>query len=348
MDATQKAGIPGLWRRLQKLFAPGWMVNRRVRITLSGWLYNGLILFFGFSAINTGNNLLYLILAVMISLMIASFWLSEMAITDIVVSRDLPESIFAGEEFMLPYTVRSQRRFWPNAGLEVMEKVEGKNLLAYFPMVRAKKQESVYVKAVINRRGAYEFKDAIVRTYFPFGFFVKDKKLKIEGRVVVLPSPVLASLDPAQSGAQTGVVKPGQKGPGTELFGFRDYQPGDHPHWIDWKASARSSQMLVRETEQESEQSVVILLKIPLERPQPDSIDRERSIRKAYGLAKYNIDQGWRVRVQVAGRGVDFGAGMEHLKKIAHFLAMFDDLEEPNQGDQLSSPNFRAKEIVVE
>jgi len=249
---------------------------------------------------------------------------------------------------MIAYKLQSNRWFWPNAGIEIMEKVDGKHLTAFFPMVRAKKQETVYARAAIARRGAYEFKEAIIRTYFPFGFFVKDKRMNIEGQVVVLPSPVLGALDPAQSGGQMGVVKPGQKGSGTELFGFRDYQPGDHPHWIDWKASARSSQMLVRETEQESEQSVVIILKIAPERPQPDSIDRERAIRKAYGLAKYNIDQGWRVRIQIADKGIDFGAGMEHLKKVAYFLALFDDLKQPNSGEQLAPPNFRAREIVVE
>jgi uncharacterized protein (DUF58 family) len=131
------------------------------------------------------------------------------------------------------------------------------------------------------------------------------------------------------------------------LFGFRDYLPGDHPHWIDWKASARSSQMLVRETEQESEQSLIIILKVSLQRPEPDAMDREHLIRQAYGLAKNNIDQGWRVRVQIANQGIDFGSGIEHLKKIAYFLALFDDATEPHPGDRLTPPNFRAREIVI-
>jgi hypothetical protein len=67
------------------------------------------IFIFSFAAINTGNNLLYLILAVMISILIASFWLSEMVLNDLNLSRRLPESVFAGEEFSVVYELLNQK-----------------------------------------------------------------------------------------------------------------------------------------------------------------------------------------------------------------------------------------------
>jgi len=347
MAAEQKAKFsPAV--RLRKFFLPGWIANRRVRITLSGWIYNGLIFVFGLSAINTGNNLLYLILAVMITLMLASSWLSEMSLAEIKISRELPEGVFSGEEFLVSYELENLRRFWPAAGIEVKEKFEGKSAAAYFPLVRAGKSESVYSRVSLTRRGRYKLRELLVGTAFPFGFFEKSKKITIGSEMVVLPSEISGKDESDAGAAQIGVIRPGQKGLGSELFGFREYVPGDHPHWIDWKASAKTSRLLIQETEREAEQAVIITLNLPVRRPDPDSEPRERLISKAYGLAKSFIALGWRVRVQIQERGVDFETGINHLRTIAYFLALFDDQEEPQLGGQLSPPNFPAREIVLE
>lgn len=338
--------MPGM-KILRKILFPGMLVNRRVRLTASGWLYNGLVLLFGFAAINTQNNLLYLILAVMIGMMLASFWLSEMNLTEIVLSREIPETVSSGEEFMLVYKLKNLRRFWPCAGVEIIEQAGNDRVRVYFSMVRPGAEETAYAAARLSRRGKFEFREFLIQTYFPFGLFEKNKKARLQGQVVVLPSPISGEPETPMSSSLAGVIRPGQKGPGSELFGFREYVPGDHPHWIDWKASARTSQLLVEETERESEQALIISLRVSRNRPEPDSPGREALIRQAFGLAKNYIDQGFRVRLSIDQRGIDFGIGVNHLSTIAFFLALFDDPKEPYPGEDLPPPSFPAQKIVV-
>jgi uncharacterized protein (DUF58 family) len=54
---------------------------------------------------------------------------------------------------------------------------------------------------------------------------------------------------------------PGQAAAGTEFFGVREYQPGDSPHSINWRASARYTDTLyANEYQQERVADVGIVL----------------------------------------------------------------------------------------
>lgn len=332
---------------LKKLSLPGYLVNRQVKITLTGWIYLGLILFFGFASINTGNNLLYLILSVLISLLLASFLLSEMAITELIVSRRIPEAVYADEPFSIIYQAQNQRNFFPSAGITIIETINDNQVSAYFLILQPKTTYPGFAPITLKSRGRVKFNQLLIRTRFPFGFFEKTKKVKIPDELIILPKPLLKDLPFCSAPVKPGVFNYPQKGLGAELFGFRPYLPGDHPHWIDWKASAKSAQILVQETERESEQFLAIILNIPLIRPVPDSPAREKLISQCFGLAKFYIEQGYKVRAQAPNSGVDFGAGLNHLKKIAYFLALFDDPKENFPKEKLSPLNDSCQKILL-
>ena len=103
----------------------------------------------------------------------------------------------------------------------------------------------------------------------------------------------------------------------------------------------------MQETERESEQSIILDLRVSRKRPLPDSIHRESLIRQAYGLAKNYIDQGWRVRLEIDGSGVDFGTGLNHLHSIGYFLALFDDPDSPFPGARLSPAPSAVQKFTI-
>jgi len=329
-------------RRIEKIFFPGWMVNRRVRITLLGWAYLGLIFIFGFSAINTGNNLLYLILGIMISLLLASFWLSEMAITDLYISRQLPKEIFAEQEFRFPYSLACQRKFFPTPAIEVKEEINGEKASVYFPLVPARSSQTAFARLKIKSRGRHKLKTFYIETVFPFGLFRKIKAVNLPDEIVVLPKPApekeLINAGEGEKGLISGI----RKGKGEELFGWREYFPGDNPHWIDWKASARQIKILIKETIEELEKKAIVLLNPYICQLPKGTPKKEALISRCAGLCKFLIEQGWLVRLEVSGRGIDFGAGDAQLKRILYFLALFDDPDEPFSGERLSANHQNA------
>ena len=68
---------------------------RALRATRAGWCFIAIIFGVGFAALNTGNNLLYLVLALMLAFLVLSGLLSEASLRGLRVERHLPRELFA-------------------------------------------------------------------------------------------------------------------------------------------------------------------------------------------------------------------------------------------------------------
>jgi len=106
-------------------------------------------------------------------------------------------------------------------------------------------------------RGHYAFSSARVKAYDPFGLISRDQALTLShaARLFILP-PVLrlkyVAIRPRRTRVYSGLVPARVGGTGTDFFGVREYQPGDPPHWINWRAIARHPDTLFsNEFEQE-------------------------------------------------------------------------------------------------
>src|SRR6202034_1591750 len=65
---------------------------RRLKFTREGKFFVGITLGVGFAAINTANNLLYLLLGMLLALIVVSGIMSELSLRDLTVVRRLPLS----------------------------------------------------------------------------------------------------------------------------------------------------------------------------------------------------------------------------------------------------------------
>jgi hypothetical protein len=67
------------------------------KISRVGWIYLGGLILVALAALNTGNNLLFLILASLIAIVLMSGILSSVTLSGIAMRLALPEHIFAGQ-----------------------------------------------------------------------------------------------------------------------------------------------------------------------------------------------------------------------------------------------------------
>src|SRR5439155_14594703 len=110
-----------LWERLRRRFRP----PRRLSFTREGRIIVFLSVGVGFAAINTGNNLLYLLLGWLLSFIIASGILSEMTLRALSVDRRPPPRIFAGEPFLMEVVIKNSKDTRASYSIEV-EDLQGK------------------------------------------------------------------------------------------------------------------------------------------------------------------------------------------------------------------------------
>ena len=82
---------------------------RRLRFTREGRTVVLLAVGIGFAAINTGNNLLYLLLGWLLSFIIASGILSEMTLKKLGVERRPPPRVYANEPFLMEVVIENAK-----------------------------------------------------------------------------------------------------------------------------------------------------------------------------------------------------------------------------------------------
>lgn len=109
-----QSGFRARWRRWTR-------PPRRLSFTTAGKYFVLITLGIGFGAINTGDNLLFLLLGMMLSLILASGVLSEAVIRRLGAKRNPPSRLFAGSSAPASFLVTNPSG-WPSLSIEVAER----------------------------------------------------------------------------------------------------------------------------------------------------------------------------------------------------------------------------------
>ncbi len=314
---------------IQRILFPQWLLNRRVKVSRPGYMFMVLVAFIGGAAFNTGNNLLYLVLAMLLAALLFSFSISEYMIAGLEIKRDAIHMVTQGKVFTVNYIVKNTNRLVPALAMTVQDKLEGEAAMAYVTYLRAKEESRIKGKTLATRRGRLAFRETLISTSAPLGLFSKTKRARLQGEVIALPSYRVSEEERSIIAARGSEVCAHRRGRGDELFGFREYVRGDQVREIHWKTSARTGKLMIKEKEREEERRIRICLELTVPRPEGRDENREQAVHKAASLAASAVEQGWLVRVEADGKGVDFGTGGGHLQSVLYFLAMFDDPQTP-------------------
>jgi uncharacterized protein (DUF58 family) len=111
-----------------------------------------------------------------------------------------------------------------------------------------------------------------------------------------------------------------RKGYGNDLYNLRLYQTGDDSRAIHWVTTARTSKLIIRETEAESQRRASIFLS-PLA---PDSHDTEFEEAVAYtaSLVHHLTTRGYHLQLTTGSSHSSFGQGETHLLHLLRMLAL--------------------------
>jgi len=241
----------------------GW---RRLRFTSGGFVFTLGTLAVGFAAMNTGNNLLYLLLGAMLGFITVSGWLSERAIRGLRVERRHPRAVTVGHDLRIAYDVRNDKRHLPSLAVEISE--AGLPEPAFVAHVAPEGRTTVRSVNSFVRRGIYPLDVVTLSTGFPFGLFRKERDLSLPGEVVVWPRTDRPVRDPAPGAGRLptlGLSVRGVGGSRGEYRSLRGYRSGDDPRDIHWRSSARMREPVVREYERDGAETRWICLDLRAE-----------------------------------------------------------------------------------
>jgi uncharacterized protein (DUF58 family) len=111
--------------------------------------------------------------------------------------------------------------------------------------------------------GQHCFESPVIRVRDPAGLFSEDIEVGVKSCISVQPiyEPIRKkALIPGAVYMPGGRSLSRRRGIGTQFIETREYVPGDDYRLIEWKATARSGRLMVREFEQETNLEVILLL----------------------------------------------------------------------------------------
>jgi uncharacterized protein (DUF58 family) len=331
--------------------------------TSGGGVFVVIIVVVGFAAWNTGNNLLFLVFSLLCSTLFVAWVAARASLRDLTVSARFPDHIFAGEPAPVIVTLRNTKRILPSFSILVeargpstdevgpkprRRKRYAKRLLSYFSYVPHHAAAEQRVEQLFPKRGHVLIDGFELSTRFPFGFFRRRRRLRARDvDIVVYPKPEVVSDKLHLLPMYAGRIPSLRRGAGHDLFSLRDYQPQDDLRHIDWKATARSRRLTVREFTSEDERRITIVLDTRLLGDVDEELllRFERGVTQTASLLKHFVDERAEVRLVLGDDVGPFGSGTEHLYRCLRRLALLSPPRESSESDDLSIDETMKKSV---
>lgn len=301
-------------------------------LTRAGMVYLGTIFIVAIAALNTGNNMLFLILAAMIGAILVSGVVSRVVLAGLDVEVILPDRVFARQQVLARVSLENNKPFLPTfsvlvGGERQKEKhdQESTPLLrhgVYFPYVRAGQSSSQTMEVVFPRRGLYREERIALSSRFPFGFLEKVRKLPAKREMVVYPS-----IEPTDGFYEilpllSGELESYLRGRGHDLYSIRDYQNTDSARFVDWKASAHTGALKVREFAREDERRLQLIFDRGMTDTSPRARKRfERAVDHCAALAWHFQEIGAQLQFVTDQSRTPFAEAGDLLWEILDYLA---------------------------
>ena len=333
-------------------------------VTRAGMVYMVITLVIGIASINTGNNLLYIVVAALLSAILVSGIASAVVLRHLELDVHLPEHVFAGRPMLARMLLRNLSGWLPSFSIRVVPskrkpakrwrweaytlglprnrpaesqwlRVPDRRLrrvlenpdkpilkqTVYFPFLGAGQDLRADLEMNFPARGCYREKDFGLATRFPFAFLTKTRRIAMAREVIVYPT-----VEPPQEFFEvlpmvTGEFAAFVRGRGYDLYRIREYMPEDSARHVDWKATARTGALKVREFSREDERK----LRVVFDNPLPGVLDAARYERAVHLAASL----GWHfhhedVEISYVGPGLE---PTTDVFAFLHYLALVEPQE---------------------
>jgi uncharacterized protein (DUF58 family) len=329
---AESSSVPGsnrwfsAWRRNLK-------PPRRLKFTREGKFFVGITLGVGFAAINTANNLLYLLLGMLLALIVVSGIMSELSLRDLTVLRRLPLRAQVGRAHLVEIEVYNHKRRVPSYAIEVEDLRAGQpaDKRCFFLKISPKSAQVAAYRRTPTRRGRDVHVGFRIATRFPFGLFEKSREVPADGELIIYPAVDPVHLAATGQGRSPGNDSMVGRGRGEEFVGVKLMRAGEDPRDVHWRKTAAVGQMVMRERAREMRPDVTLTLDAVRPAGAGDEwlASFERGIRDVASRSVAHLKRGDRVSVHTTSGGVVRADRAFGADPLLRYLALLEPVLAP-------------------
>ena len=323
---------------------------RKLKFTREGKYFLGITLGVGFAAINTGNNPLYLLLGMMLSLIIVSGVMSELSLRTLTVKRRLPTRAQVSRSHLVEIEVYNNKGRIPSYAIEVEDLRAGQpaDKRCFFLKISPRSTQVAAYRRTPQRRGLERHTGFRIATRFPFGLFEKSREVYSPDELIIYHAVDPIRLPRRGHGESAGDVGLLGRGSGEEIYTVRPMREGDDPRDIYWRKSTVPGQLVMRERAHEMRHEVDLVIddfraretKSALDATRAEALrtaelrgvhaeDFERRIREVASLAVAHIKRGDRVAVMTSSGQKVMSDKSRGIDPVLRFLALLEQIDLP-------------------
>jgi uncharacterized protein (DUF58 family) len=282
----------------------------------------------GLGALNTGNNLLYLVLGLLLAMVVVSGVLSERCLRYLSIRRLGTESAFAGEPFAFRWALtRHQGHAFALTLAEVGTPLTGEGRVG---VLRERVEHAVRADLTTPRRGPLRLSGVRITTTWPLGLFAKTRVFELEGTLLVYPRRGYACQLPGQS--QQGLfgdTSTPRRSDGTgDVAGLRELGPTEDARRVHWRKSAALGKLITVEREREERRTYVLSVAAGLT---GDAL--ERRCEEVAAISHELLEAGSEVGLETPGERLRPAGGSTQERRILRALAWvgYEELREKEE-----------------
>ncbi len=315
--------------------------SRFFRFTRQGWVFLLFAIVIGAAAVIKGINLIYLVFSMMICFMFFSSILAIISLHNLSIARVVPMHIFAGKPFPVEIVITNKKRFYPSFSLvinDILEREDLKN--RYLIKVPAQTSISTTYQHCIQKRGEYTFQGLKISTNYPLDFFSRGFIVLNPEKIVVYPK--IVRLNPNFLADMIIEIEKvlDREGMGSEVYGFRKYQHGDDSRFINWKLSAKTSQLIVTKFSQDQNLNVCIVFDNTMNEITDESLEQfESTVTFTASVSSFFVEKGFKVKLVTHSGEIPFGEGNKQLLKMLTHLALIQPISADKATKDIYSRN---------
>jgi uncharacterized protein (DUF58 family) len=243
------------------------MIRRRVRyrITRGGVLFVFAVGLIGAGAFASGNNLLFLVFSTMLALLLVSGFISRLMLAGLELELLLPEHVSARNPSAARVRLRNLKHLTPSFSIELSGRGDAGlgtpsilKVPAYFPLIPGRATIEAAIQVVFPRRGRHRENLFVISTRFPFGFMRRSTTVALRRDTIVYPALEPRAEMELLLDSVSGEIESHTRGDGRDFYRIRPYEPQDSARHVDWKSSAHSGGLQVREFTRDRQKTVEI------------------------------------------------------------------------------------------
>ena len=315
-----------------------------MRLLPAGWTFMSIIGVALLAAWNTGNNLYYLVLALLLSAFLTAWLVGRSNLRRLAVGQSYPPAVYQHESFAVRTVVTNRKRILPSFMIETdIHPALATEQPPFVFCTPPHRSDYVRSTTIAPRRGLIKAEPITVRSTFPAGMFEHCMTKPLSGEMLVYPAVRRIHGSLLRLLASEGEVPTSQRGDSRDFYGIREYRPGDDSRLICWKISAKHRRLMLREFERHEHRGVMILFDGYVhDREANYELELfEKAVSFCASLAWHYVHEGYDVGLRTPANHLPPGCGQQHLQRIMKILALIEPAAESEAGRGADSTGLR-------